>query len=645
MNKKAIILDCTLRDGSYLIDYQFNAEDSFVIAKALSQAGIEYIEVGHGLGLDAQYKGKGKAAEDDLRYIEASVAAVENRSKIGAFFIPGIGELSSIKKMAAAGMSFIRIGTNIYESKQAEESIKYAKDLGLEVSANLMKSYAVSPEEFVEHAKVVEKFGADMISLVDSAGGMIPTEVSSYIRAAKEEIKAQLGFHGHNNLQLANANCIAALEAGAQIVDSSLRGMGRSAGNAITEVLAALLQREGFVIGNIDWKKLIQIAENLVVPLLPHGMGVNLDDLASGISYFHSSYQQTVDRVSKQYDIQPYEVILQIGSQGKAFITEEMAEIAAQQVVDMATPYNAKRSVSAGVIPWKAPQVERVSELWKRVEEAAAKTGAKPVLSIARPRYQNSIPIKMTPIRSSQGYCVAHIESANKESDTAIFKELEVIPSRLMLEPVIDCPFQDDQCEVVFYDDDLLTIQSVTDFVRLKRSIKSFYLPESNEKILDLCRKELTLFTKSGTEAVDVAISIGTNINLFTSDIKKIRDGGILLLAHPSAIEKKAVDLARSKKLEIIRLDLSEALVGEVSRLFSTKERLKTHAGIINFENLQIVSGGYVGSEGDAIVNSISKPTRIFGVADGYGGVLAQKNFSKEKYLKIMEWILLKLEI
>jgi hypothetical protein len=405
------------------------------------------------------------------------------------------------------------------------------------------------------------------------------------------------------------------------------------------------LHRERFEIGNIDWKKLIQIAENLVVPLLPHSMGVNLDELASGISYFHSSYQQTINRASKQHDIQPYEVILQIGSQGKAFITEEMAEIAAQQVVDMATPYNSKRSASAGVIPWKAPQVERVSELWKKVEEVAAKTGAKPVFSIARPRYQNSIPIKMTPIRSSQGYCVAHIESADKKSDTVIFKELEVIPSRLMLEPVIDCPFQDDQCEVVFYDDDLLTIQSVTDFVRLKRSIKSFFLPESKEKIQDLCRKELTLFSNSAMEGVDIAIAIGTKINLYAPDIKKIRDGGILLLAHPGAIEKEAVDLARSRNLEIIRLDLSEVLIGEVSRLFSTKERLKVHAGVQKIKDLQIVSGGYVGSHGDAIVNSISKPTKIYGVANGYGGVLPLKNYSKENYQKLMNWIISKLEM
>ena len=84
------ILDVTLRDGSYLIDFQFTAEDTATIAAALESIGFRWIEVGHGLGLNASQAGKGMAAATDEEYMEASAEALED-AKWGMFFIPGIG--------------------------------------------------------------------------------------------------------------------------------------------------------------------------------------------------------------------------------------------------------------------------------------------------------------------------------------------------------------------------------------------------------------------------------------------------------------------------------------------------------------------------------------------------------------------------
>jgi hypothetical protein len=213
-----------------------------------------------------------------------------------------------------------------------------------------------------------------------------------------------------------------------------------------------------------------------------------------------------------------------------------------------------------------------------------------------------------------------------------------------MIEQMIECPFQkESQCDIVYYDDDLLTIQSVTDFVRLNRHMRTFYLPDTKEKIVDLCRDKLDFFVTPDTDDVDIAIAIGPKINIHESDIERISGNGTLLLANLSAIGKSAVDMARSRNLEIVRLDLSETLVGEVTRLFGTKERLQVDAGTHEYENLQIVSGGYIGNYGDPIVNSISTPTKIIGVSDGYGGVLPVKALGEEQYRKLMEWILLNL--
>lgn len=108
MNKTVQILDCTIRDGSYVVDFQMTKEDTFVIAKGLAEAGIGYIEVGHGLGLNASSL-KGKAAEADESYIEAGCEAVGSSAKIGSFFILGIGREDDIRAARDAGLGFIRL--------------------------------------------------------------------------------------------------------------------------------------------------------------------------------------------------------------------------------------------------------------------------------------------------------------------------------------------------------------------------------------------------------------------------------------------------------------------------------------------------------------------------------------------------------
>ncbi|MGB8322096.1 MAG: hypothetical protein WCE52_03950, partial [Candidatus Acidiferrum sp.] len=135
------ILEVTLRDGSYLIDFQFTAEDTATIASALEGVGFRWIEVGHGLGLNASQAGKGMAAATDEEYMEAATQALKH-AKWGMFFIPGIGREEDLRLAARYGMSFIRVGTNVTETAQAEPYIALAKELGFIVSYNAMKSYA-----------------------------------------------------------------------------------------------------------------------------------------------------------------------------------------------------------------------------------------------------------------------------------------------------------------------------------------------------------------------------------------------------------------------------------------------------------------------------------------------------------------------
>src|SRR5436190_22014718 len=116
------ILEVTLRDGSYLIDFQFTSEDTANIAAALEGVGFRWIEVGHGLGLNASQAGKGMAAATDEEYMKAAAGAIET-AKWGMFFIPRIGRGDDIRLAADHGMSFLRIGTNVTEADQAKPFI------------------------------------------------------------------------------------------------------------------------------------------------------------------------------------------------------------------------------------------------------------------------------------------------------------------------------------------------------------------------------------------------------------------------------------------------------------------------------------------------------------------------------------------
>ena len=142
------------------------------------------------------------------------------------------------------GIDFIRIGINIDNFKGTLPYIEYAKSLGLFTAINLMKSYAVKSYEFTKIVKEIDAWQlANVIYLVDSAGCMLLEEVHTYVDRTKQHITTPLGFHGHNNLTLAVAITLEAMKAGATYLDTCVRGMGRSAGNAQTEVMVFLLQQ------------------------------------------------------------------------------------------------------------------------------------------------------------------------------------------------------------------------------------------------------------------------------------------------------------------------------------------------------------------------------------------------------------------
>lgn len=303
------LLDCTLRDGSYAINFQFTVQDTIDICRGLEGAGVDLIEVGHGVGFGASAKGWGQAAETDEAYLQAAAHTL-TRAKFGAFCIPGIASVEDIDMAASYGMGFIRIGTNVTEVESSEPMIARARKHGMYVTANFMKSYASTPADFARQALLSQQYGSQAVYIVDSAGGMLRSDVDSYFAAVRAVTDLPIGFHGHNNLGLAAAHTARAVELGASIVDTTLQGIGRSSGNVPTELLLLLLQRMGVDL-SIDTMAIIDLGETHIKPLL-RSAGLDALDLVGGYAQFHSSYMSVIRKYSTKYRVDPRLLIIEL---------------------------------------------------------------------------------------------------------------------------------------------------------------------------------------------------------------------------------------------------------------------------------------------------------------------------------------------
>jgi 4-hydroxy 2-oxovalerate aldolase len=320
--RRVQLLECTLRDGSYAVDFKFTENDTAVLAGVLGQLGFHWIEIGHGVGLGAAVAGKGTMPASDERLIEAAKRTAPN-AQIGAFFIPGIGTADQLKSARDAGLDFVRIGYNSTEIEEAFSYLALAKSLGMKVALNFMKTYGVAPEVFGEKAKAGEQAGADIIYCVDSAGSMFPEDVRNYISAARERCRGHLGFHGHSNLQFAVANAVEAVRRGADFIDTTLYGLGRSAGNVPTEIAVAVFDNLGIETG-IDLFDVMDAAEEFMAPLMSQMQLYDMMSVAMGCSQFHSSFLPKVAAAARKHSVELRRLVVAMGKLDPVNLDDDM---------------------------------------------------------------------------------------------------------------------------------------------------------------------------------------------------------------------------------------------------------------------------------------------------------------------------------
>lgn len=305
------LTDTTLRDGSHAMKHQFTREQVRDVARALDKAGVPVLEVTHGDGLAGSSIQYGFSRTNEMDLIEEARNAV-TKAKIAALLLPGIGTRRELKDALARGMQVIRIATQCTEADISQQHFGMAKELELETVGFLMMSHMRPPEFLAEQALLMESYGADCVYVVDSAGALLPEGAASRVRALKEALKIQVGFHAHNNLGLGVGNTLAAVEAGADQVDGTLRGLGAGAGNTATELIAATLDRLGY---EHDWDVfgLLDAAEFVVAPLMPFQPFPDRDSIAIGYAGVYSTFLLHAKRLGQQYNVDPLDILVELG--------------------------------------------------------------------------------------------------------------------------------------------------------------------------------------------------------------------------------------------------------------------------------------------------------------------------------------------
>lgn len=312
MEKKSFeILDVTLRDGSHAMSHAFTPEQVRDTARALDAAGIRYFEVSHGDGLGGSSLQYGLSAHDELELIEIAADACK-QAEVSVLLIPGIGVKGDLQNAVKAGAKMVRVATHVTEADVAAQHIALGRELGLKTVGFLMMSHMAPTAKIVEQAKLFESYGAEVVYVTDSAGYMLPQDVTERISALKQSIGCDIGFHGHNNLSMAMANTVAAVEAGATFIDGSLRALGAGSGNTQTEVMVAVLERLGYETG-IDLYKIMDAANDVVTPYMPRPQEITGSSLVMGYSGVYSSFLLHTQVAAKRFGVDERDILVELG--------------------------------------------------------------------------------------------------------------------------------------------------------------------------------------------------------------------------------------------------------------------------------------------------------------------------------------------
>jgi 4-hydroxy 2-oxovalerate aldolase len=279
MSQPFKILDCTLRDGGYYTNWDFSPELVQTYFKSFNDLPVDYLEIGYRSNPMDEYLGQ---------YFYCPVYVMEQARQLSNKKLVIILDEKNVKpehvqallKPCVGLIDMVRIALDPEKFGRALKLAEEIKKLGFAVGFNTMyMSKWKQNTAFLDELRFVGDV-ADYFYMVDSYGGVYPQDVIDTIHMVKERTPIKLGFHGHNNMELGLINSLTAVQHGAEIIDATVTGMGRGAGNLKTELLlTALNARDGL---EVDFNALSTVVDGFEKLQQDYGWGTNLPYMVSG---------------------------------------------------------------------------------------------------------------------------------------------------------------------------------------------------------------------------------------------------------------------------------------------------------------------------------------------------------------------------
>ncbi len=273
------ILDCTLRDGGYYTNWDFSPSIVKTYFDSFNKLPVDYLEIGYRSNPMKEYLGEYFYCPN---YILENVRQQSNKKIVVALNEKDLRpeHMQAVLGSCKGLIDMARIVFDPQNIKRALVLAETIKAMGFEIGFNIMyMSKWKQDKSFQDEIKNVDGI-ADYLYMVDSYGGVYPKDIIENIEMVKSKTTCKIGFHGHNNIELALINSLTAIECGAEIVDATVTGMGRGAGNLKTELLLTALNANNGL--EVDFNALSNVVDAFSQLQKDHEWGTNLPYMVSG---------------------------------------------------------------------------------------------------------------------------------------------------------------------------------------------------------------------------------------------------------------------------------------------------------------------------------------------------------------------------
>lgn len=349
------ILDCTLRDGGHLNKWNFSKDFARRVYSAVSESELYCMEVGYVTKEGVFPEGTGIwrfSSEEDIR----SIVSPGHHTKIAVMGDVGKVELDNFKDKEESIVDLVRLAFYPGHITEAIELGEQVMDKGYDVSLNLMAITRYSKQEVEDLISLLYSSKIENIFVSDSFGSLLPNQVADLINVFKIGTGKAIGYHPHNNLELAFANAIRAVEAGATYIDSTIYGMGRGAGNLPLEVVLSYINHHEN--GYVNMIPLLELIEDEFIKLRENlKWGYNLEYVLSGILKCHPNYASKLIKDNRSMkEIWP--ILTEIGKQNPVAFDQKTLDEAISKSGSRALESPGSKTVDFSLITTKHVKLE-----------------------------------------------------------------------------------------------------------------------------------------------------------------------------------------------------------------------------------------------------------------------------------------------